>query len=204
MRLLVLLLTLAASGCASSGFVGSLTPPLDYAPPVTGEAPALDSVNAALASGRFTIAIVDERDIRDVRQIEIGSAITRVVRRSGATPQIQYVPTELVASVAKVGKASGADVGAFVGALPGTALAVAGLVSLNQIDCSGAEDSYCALGALFVIGAVGVGFLAAAAGGVLGVVIGAAVSPSRPDIVLYQGPVARYLPETTPAVESDL
>jgi hypothetical protein len=198
--LLLLLLTVLSTGCASSGFVGSPAPPPGYASPALGEAPALDSVNAVLSQGRFVVEVTDGRSILDARQVEVGPETTRVVRTNGADPQVQYVPTDRVESVTAARKTSGAEVGAFIGAVPGAVLAGAGLAALAATDCS----ADCSLGAILTVALIGVGVLGAGGGGLLGGAIGALVSPDRSPAVHYEGPVTRYLPEPTPSTTTDL
>ncbi len=201
MRLLVFVLLLPLVGCASSQLIGSADAPPGYAPLELGSAPALDSVNVALADGRFTIEMLDGGQSADVRSVAVGPETTRFQLDSGAE---RYVLTVQVHSIVGERGQGGAEVGALVGALPGTALMVLALTEAASSECDSSTDSYCELGRLVVVIAAGIGLLGAGMGGLLGGAVGALVSPARDGTEYYVGPITRYLPEPTPAVTSDL
>ncbi len=201
LRLLVLLLlTILATGCASSGFVGSPAPPPGYFADTVAVSEPLDAVNDALSEGRFALVTTSGRTV-DVRSVRIGPTTTQF-RKPRETPR--YLPTDEVERVEAGVGGSGAATGAFIGMTPGLALMIGALIIASD-DNEGCDSNSngCAFEAILFVSGVAAGGALMATGALVGAGIGALSDPSR-SVVLYEGPVTRYLPEPTPSVQSDL
>lgn len=204
MRLFLLLLSLLLGGCASSSIVGTRAFPATYRPLEVGRVPALDSVNAALEAGRFTLVTTDGREVRGIRGVAVGLQITRFQLptehvglrpiQGGDVTTAFYLPTGQIDYIATE-RSGGMQTGAWIGATPGLVVAGASLAIAiaASSDCADDLTDQCFGRDLLVYFGVGGGLMAAALGGMLGVGVGHMAAPARPATTLYQGPVTRYL-----------
>ncbi len=193
--LLLLLLTAASTGCASSGFIGSPAPPPGYFADTAAVSEPLAAVNDVLSEGRFTLVTTTGRKV-DVRSIRVGSTTT-TFRAPRDSPR--YLPTSDLARVEAGRQGSGVATGALVGMVPGVVLTTAGLVSSNDMECGDEDIGWCGLGEAIKFGLIAGGVVLVLVGGAVGAGIGAIADPGK-TVVLYEGPVARYLPEPSPTV----
>lgn len=152
---------------------------------------ALDSLNQMLEDLETTIILVDGDEI-PARSVRLGMEETRYEARPAG--RNERVPTDEIARIIFIEEAGGS------GHLVGVLLAVPGLVIMG---ISAAEwivsdrGSYGRTFApLFLVAGAGV----AAAGAILGSIIGDALVPKerRTERVVYEGPVERYLKDDMP------
>ncbi len=207
MRFLLLLVALTLGGCSTSSLVGTPVLPDDYRSLVVGHVPALDTVNAELQSGRFTLVTMDGQQVHGVRSVAIGLETTRyelpprhasLRATRGGVINARYLPTEQIDYIATERK-GGMQTGASIGVLPGIVVMVASTVVVASSNCSADPDSYCELGRdLIAYFGIGGGLLATALGGMLGAGVGHLVSPEGPTTFHYRGPVTRYLTAPLP------